>query len=180
MKQLTTHALRLPLFVWLTTTLLVSCDSYKESLSTPTPPSPIFYGTDFIGHFESDSVFSNGANVSGIVKIVLDLQPGTGTLSYMESNPVTGTVYTELLNAEGGWNMNASHDSIFLKVYIGSHQEVINVEYGSGESSYTYSETITVKDYQELTIPFRRVAPGKYILQREFKGANQQYYLTKW
>jgi len=162
--------------------VLSSCENYKDPLDTSVLiPAPVFYGVDFIGHYESDSITSNGANVTNLVKVVLELQGYPGGLTYMESNPATGTSSIDSLNAQGGWNMNASHDTLFINMLVGSHSETKSVDTGSSDSGTTTTyETVIVNDYKEFSLPFKRVAPGKYILERSYKGANQKYFLTKW
>jgi hypothetical protein len=161
-------------------TSFASCT--KDAMPTPAPlPVPyIFYGTEFIGHYEADQVISNGVNASNFVNLAIDLQV-SGTPSqflYKEINPSTGTTNSVTLDIHD-WNLNPTKDSLFLQIITGSHTETTSYESG-GEYSTTYYTDITVLDLDSLYMPFSRTSPGKYILEREYQGAHQKFYLTKW
>ncbi len=163
--------------------VIVFSSCSKEPISNPvhTNYTPyVFYGTDFIGHYEADQVISNGVDASSFIKLVIDLQ-NAGAKSqflYKEVNPATGTTNPVALDIYD-WNLNSTKDSLFLQIITGSHTETTSSESGGEYSTTTYT-TITVLDLDSLYMPFMRTSPGKYLLEREYQGAKQKFYLTKW
>ena len=166
------------IFMFFAATCFNACTKDPYTTSSGTTPIPIFYGTDFIGHYESDRVESNGQDVSNLVRVTIDLQSDDNSqFLYKETNPSTGTVFSETLDVSGSFNMNETMDTLFLKVLIGSYMTQISTY--QGEGNYTY-ENVVVNEYETVPMAFKRASPGKYILQRSFNGADQKYFLTKW